>query len=216
MNDKKIPAKHRWISLLFIAAVSLITALVYPHLSDAIPVHWNLAGEVDGWMNKPWGALILPLTMVGTWLLFEVLSFISPKGFKLNEFIDVVGLLMTIIIAFLAVISLAQIAYALGYQVAMTRIISGALGLLLLLTGNYFGKLRKNFFIGIRTPWTLANEEVWNRTHRLAGWLFVLAGLVLFISAFLTTSIWLILPAILIAALVPAGYSLWIYKRIEG
>lgn len=214
-KNAAIPAKYRWITLLLIATMAVITAAVYERLPDPMPVHWNAEGQVDGWMGKPWGAFLLPLVMLGTWLLIEVLSFISPKGFKLNDFISVVGLLMTLIIAFLFVIGMAQIAFILGYPVQITRVVTAAVGVLLILTGNYFGKLRKNFFIGIRTPWTIASEEVWNRTHRLAGWTFVIAGIALVISALLYNNVTVIVVAVLAASLIPAAYSLWLYKRLE-
>ena len=90
-----------------------------------------------------------------------------------------------------------------------------AVGALLMVLGNYMGKLRKNFFIGIRTPWTLASDAVWERTHRLAGWLFVAAGLVMVASVLIGAPIWLPLGAIAAATLLPVAYSLWIYRRLD-
>lgn len=216
-NNKSlaIPAKYRYICILMIALMSLLVFWVYDQLPDPMPVHWNTAGVVDGWMSKPWGAFLMPFLMLASWLLLEVLSFISPKGFKLNDFIGVVGLLMTIIVAFLFIIGVAQVAFALGYPVQFTRVVAVAVGLLMLLTGNYFGKLKKNFFIGIRTPWTIANEEVWNRTHRLAGWTFVIAGFVIMVNALLQNNVAILVFIVLAAAAIPTAYSLWLYKQLE-
>lgn len=215
-NPSTIPAKYRWLTIVLIAILTIAVIWLYPCLPEQIPTHWNFAGYVDGWMPKPWGALLMPAIMVASWLLMEVLSKISPKGYKLNDFISVVGLLMVIIVAFLFVIGVAQLAFSLGYPVDFTRVITAATGLLLIFTGNYLGKVRKNFFIGIRTPWTLANEEVWNQTHRLAGWTFVIGGIAIVIAAIYAAGGYTLLPAILFAALVPAGYSLWLYKRLES
>ncbi|MDV6315304.1 SdpI family protein [Idiomarina sp. HP20-50] len=215
-QSAKIPAKYRWITALMIVFISTVGLWFYPELPEKIPTHWNFQGKVDGWINKPWGVFLMPLVMLATWLLMEVLSFISPKGYKLNDFIGVVGLLMVIIVGFLLVVGIAQLAFALGYPVDFAEVITAAVGLLLIFTGNYLGKVKKNFFIGIRTPWTIANEEVWNRTHRLAGWLFVIAGVTICIGALFGAGVQLMLPVILVAALIPAAYSLWLYKKLEG
>lgn len=216
MSDKSIPNKYRVISLLLLAVAIIIAVASYGALPDPIPTHWNAAGEIDGWMAKPWGAIVLPLIMAAVWLMFEILSFISPKGFKLNEFIGTVGVLMSIMVGFLLLIYAAQIAIALGYSLPMSTVVISAVGLLFVLMGNYFGKLRKNFFIGIRTPWTLANEEVWYRTHRLAGKLFVAAGVLLLITPWLVSqTTYLVLPVVILAALIPVAYSLWLYKKLE-
>ncbi|MEL7298668.1 MAG: SdpI family protein, partial [Pseudomonadota bacterium] len=89
-------------------------------------------------------------------------------------------------------------------------------GLLFVVLGNYMGKLRKNFFIGIRTPWTLASDEVWARTHRLGGYLFVAAGIGLMLSAFIGMNAWLITTLALGAGLIPVAYSFLLYRKIEG
>ena len=90
------------------------------------------------------------------------------------------------------------------------------IGLLLVLLGNYMGKLRKNFFIGVRTPWTLASDEVWARTHRLTGWLWAAAGLALAIDGLLGANVVVFLVVILVAILTPPIYSFLLYRRIEG
>ena len=90
------------------------------------------------------------------------------------------------------------------------------IGILFAVIGNLLGKVTRNFFVGIRTPWTLASEEVWNRTHRLAGKLFVVAGLAVVASAFLGGTIWVMVVATGLASLISVVYSYVLYKRIEG
>jgi len=114
------------------------------------------------------------------------------------------------------VIGLAVLLAGAGYALPIPAIAMLAVGVLLMVLGNYMGKLRKNFFIGIRTPWTLASDAVWERTHRLAGWLFVLAGVVVVAGVLLGAAIWLPLAAIVAATLIPVVYSLWIYRRLDG
>jgi uncharacterized membrane protein len=89
-------------------------------------------------------------------------------------------------------------------------------GGLFILIGNYLSKFPRNFFVGIRTPWTLASDEVWNRTHRLGGWVFILAGLVLAATAFFPGAMPVVIVVVVVAALVPVLYSLWLYRRLHG
>ena len=104
-----------------------------------------------------------------------------------------------------------------GYALPMSTIAPLAVGVLLMVLGNYMGKLRRNFFMGIRTPWTLASEAVWERTHRMAGWLFVLGGAVMVVAA-LAGAVRgrLLLAVIVVVALVPVVYSYFVYRRLEG
>ena len=104
---------------------------------------------------------------------------------------------------------------ALGRSVDMTRAIIGGVCLLFALLGNVLGKVRRNFYIGIRTPWTIANETVWNATHRLGGKLFFLCGLVGFVLALLRAPFWLVGGILAAGAAVPVIYSLVLYKKLE-
>lgn len=109
---------------------------------------------------------------------------------------------------------MALLLAAAGYPVSVPRVVMLAVGALLMVLGNYLGKLRKNFFVGIRTPWTLSSDSVWERTHRLGGWLFFGAGLLIMLCAALGGPRWLVPALILTAALIPALYSLLIYRRV--
>ncbi len=195
-----------------------LVAVFYADLPDPVPSHWNAAGEVDGYTAKPWGAWLFPVITLGVFLLFKVIPWISPHGFRMDTFLNVVDILKLASVLFMLVIGVTVLLSARGASFDPGRIVLPGVGVLLLVTGNYMGKLRKNFFIGIRTPWTLASDEVWARTHRLGGWMFVLAGLVLILSG-LTG--WpprpgLLIAVVLIAAFVPVIYSFVIYRRVEG
>ncbi|MDX1444523.1 MAG: SdpI family protein, partial [Gammaproteobacteria bacterium] len=136
--------------------------------------------------------------------------------FRLETFQRTVGIFQNATLFFLALVLAAQLLYAGGINVDMTMLVLLGMGGLFIVLGNFLGKTRKNFFIGIRTPWTLASDEVWIRTHRLAGWLFVAVGILFIGAAPFGASHVVIISGAVIAALVPTFYSLWLYKRLEG
>lgn len=193
-----------------------LAAWLYPLLPDPVPTHWNIRGEADGFTPKPWGAFAGPAIITGVWILLRLVPFISPRGFRVESFMHVFRILVLATVSVTVLIVCAATLAAAGYGIGLVGFISALIGLLFIIIGNYMGKVRRNFFVGIRTPWTLASEEVWYRTHRLGGWLFVLAGAVVLAGSLFGWGSYLLLPAALTAALVPVLYSLWLYHRIEG
>lgn len=194
----------------------MLSAALYPRLPEKFPTHWNLQGRPDGFTGKPWGPFLDPLVMIGLYLFFLVIPKISPKGYRFGGFAGVWEIVRTGILAFLLVLQAAVLLPAVGVPVPMDRAIPAELGLLLILVGNYLAKTTKNFFLGIRTPWTLASDEVWLRTHRLGGKLFVAAGFVCVVSALAGGGLVPVITAVGAAALVPVVYSYVIYRRLEG
>lgn len=192
-----------------------MTAVLYSRLPDSMPVHWDANGQANGFASKPWGPFILPCTMAGAYLLFLLLPWISPKGFGIDPFRRTYETVQVAILAFFFLITVVGLLAAMGMQTSMDRVLPVGTGLLLVVMGNFMGKVTKNFFFGIRTPWTLANDEVWLRTHRLGGKLFVLAGIVLLVSGLAGWAGATLLPTILVAAGVPAIYSFLVYRRLE-
>lgn len=191
---------------------------LYPALPQAVPVHWNGNGHVNGTLPKPWGAFINALLLLGGWAVFSILPYISPKGWRLEPFQAVYGTIELVLLGFLLVVNVIALMAAAGFAVHMALLMPLILGLLFMILGNYMGKMTRNFFIGIRTPWTLANEEVWTRTHRLGGKLFVLAGIALIIEGLSGVGAVPIFLAVtlLLPALIPVLYSYVLYKRIQG
>jgi uncharacterized membrane protein len=205
-----------WISLVVLAAMVALALWFYPSLPDPVPTHWNLNGEVDGWTAKPWGVWLWPAMMMPLFGLFIAIPVISPKGFRLDKARRVYDIVIFVVMAFMLVIQLVSYLNAQGRGPDITTIMPGLIGFLFIVLGNYMGKFPKNFFVGIRTPWTLASDEVWNRTHRLGGWMFMVAGGVMLISAFTGLS-WVVLATVIgLAAFVPMIYSLVLYKKLHG
>ena len=204
------------LGFLFVVAGFAVVGVAYPGLPDPMPSHWNAAGQVNGWLPKFWGAFLLPIMMAVLWLVFLVLPRISPRGFEMEPFLKAWGVLKVTVLGLLLLLDV-QILRAARHsgELSQTAVFAG-MGVLFIVIGNLLGKVTRNFFVGIRTPWTLASEEVWYRTHRLAGKLFVLAGIVVAANALIGFKLWTMMAAIGLAALIPVVYSYVVYKRIEG
>jgi uncharacterized membrane protein len=204
------------LGFVFVLAGFAIVALAYPGLPDPMPSHWNAAGQVNGWLPRFWGAFLIPIITAALWLIFLVLPRISPRGFEMEPFLRAWGVLKVTVLGLnllLEILILRAVTHS--GELSQTAVVAG-LGILFVVIGNLLGKVTRNFFVGIRTPWTLANEEVWYRTHRLAGKLFVAAGLVVVASAFVGGTVWALPIAIGLASLISVVYSYVLYKRIEG
>jgi uncharacterized membrane protein len=191
------------------------TVVAYPQLPNIVPMHWDIQGQVNGWGPKWWLFLTGPGAMLFMVLMFSALPWLSPKKFEVDSFRATYLYIMVVLVALLAYCQLLIVIASLGLAVDVSRALEGGICLLLALLGNVMGKVRRNFFVGIRTPWTLANEQVWNATHRFAGKTIFAGGLLGLFAVILRAPFWLPIAAIIIAALIPAGYSLVFYKRLE-
>jgi len=204
------------LSWVLIAAAWGFSLALYPRLPQSIPTHWDFHGRPDGFTPKPWGAFVTPMVMIGIYFVFLLLPKISPRGYRFDSFLGVWEIVRTAILALLLLVHILILLSGAGVAIDLVRAMETGGGLLLVLLGNYMGKIGKNFFFGIRTPWTLASDEVWLRTHRLGGKLFVIAGLVVFAAGVLGTAPILPMIAIGAAALVSVVYSYLLYRRLEG
>jgi uncharacterized membrane protein len=202
---------------LAIAALSVAAAvLLYDRLPAAIPVHWDIHGRVDGEIAKPWGVFVYPIAISVLALLATVLPAISPWGFRIERFARAFQLIVMATIVFIAALMAFVFAPAIGISIATGRAVPAAAGVLLIVIGNVMGKVTHNFFVGVRTPWTLASDEVWSRTNRLTGRLLVLSGIALTVTAVLGIDLLVPLVGILaVIAIVPIGYSYLLYRRLE-
>jgi len=204
------------ISLVFVATAFIVAVVLYPSLPEQIPTHWNASGEVDGYMKKPGGVLIMPAMALITYVIMKVIPVISPKGFRTDKFSDVIAVLQVTLVGFMSIVAVLVLLEARGLNVRINEMIIAGTGLLFVIIGNYLGKVRKNFFIGIRTPWTLASDEVWNRTHRIGGKLFMLSGVIIWIGALLGLPLTWTVGVAVGLVLIPVVYSYFLYRRIEG
>lgn len=189
------------------------TAVAYGSLPDSVPIHWNAWGEADNWAPRLSVAVGGPLFVFGIWGLFEVLARIDPRRSGLQG-----GGRETIFMlsqAMLGLLYLAFLARATGL-VEGNKPIFVVVGLFMALLGNYLGRVRPNWFAGVRTPWTLSDDENWRRTNRLAGKTFVAAGLVIVAAALVFEGpavAAVVVGAALLASLIPGVYSYLFWRR---
>jgi uncharacterized membrane protein len=207
--------KYYWGAFAVILALLVGIAVAYPQLPQRVPLHWNAHGQVNGWGPKwslfVWGPGMMALII----LLFWALPWLSPKQFAVDSFRATYLYIMVVVVAMLGYINLLILAAGLGMRLDISRALIGGISLLMALTGNVLGKVRRNFYIGVRTPWTIASEHVWNGTHRFAAKTFFAGGLAGFALAIIGAPFWAPLAAILTGGLIPAAYSLILYKQLE-
>lgn len=209
------PRLAGWIGVALSIAAGLFALAVYSRLPGSVPIHWGISGRPDISVAKPAGPFVLPAIVAVLSIMTWVAPAISPGKFRIEPFARVYGRLMLALMLTLTWISGVVFASALGLPVAVDRAALAGVGLLVVIVGNVLGKLTPNFFIGLQTPWTLASPEVWNRTHRLAGRLLVLAGLFLFAGALLGIPLAIPIVVLVVAAVAPAAYSYLLYRRLD-
>jgi uncharacterized membrane protein len=201
--------------LLVIGAMFAAAAWAWPQLPDRLPIHWNIHGEVDGWGNKFMGLLLMPIIVLGMYLLMLLLPRLDPGKANYQNFQKVYGIIRVVFVAYMAAIYVATLVAAFGHSVNMTTVILPLVGVLFIVLGNFLGKIRPNWFVGIRTPWTLSSQLSWDKTHRLAGWLFILMGVLFFPVALIQTTCALIAMLVIDAACVTwmVVYSYLVYRN---
>lgn len=172
-----------WLMIIIAIALSFY---FYAHWPNMVVSHWNFQGQPDGYSSKTFNAVFFPLLLLGMYLMFILLPLLDPKKERYGEFEKVYHIFKTLILSCLFIIYLAAGFYNLGYAINIGIIIPLIIGLLMIIMGNYMGKLKKNWFMGIRTPWTLSSDNVWNKTHRVGGWMFIVFGLCIITSPMLS------------------------------
>lgn len=207
-------------SPLFIFEILLVISMfaagffLYDKLPAQIPSHWNAAGEVDDYIRKEIAVILFPLITLGTAMLFPVLEKIDPRKDNYKLFEKPWIALQAVIVSFFAYIYFVTLYLTFNPEMGADSFVIGGIGLMLTLIGFLMRKFKQNYFVGIRTPWTLHSEKVWNKTHQLAGWTFVTGGLMMFINAFLSWHVIIVtILAVTIAIAPPVVYSYLLSRR---
>lgn len=202
------------VSIVLIALSTGYALWLYPHLPATIPTHWNAAGQVDGWGPRGTAAFMVPAMMLFFLVLMLVLPLISPQRFKVEGFRGTWNTVIALLMAMFAFIHVAMLQAAQHPRVDVGRLLIAGICLFIAAIGPLMPRLKRNFWMGVRTPWTLASEEVWTATHRLAGWTMGLGGLLgaVLVLAGVPVAGFVVMIA---GALFPVFYSLWLYKKLE-
>lgn len=165
------------IPLFFIIISFLIAFYVWPQMPDLIASHWGVSGQVDGYMSKFWGLFFMPFLSVVLYILLLFLPKLDPYKKNFSEFQNHYDNFMIVIFGFFTYIYLLTIFWNLYYHFNMIQFLSPAFSILFYFTGDLISKTKQNWFVGIRTPWTISNPIVWKKTHAIGSKLFKLIGI---------------------------------------
>jgi uncharacterized membrane protein len=210
----KLSWKRELLALSILVATGVIAVYYYPLLPDIVASHFDIRGKPDGWMTKMSFYFVMGGSIVFVYMLLTFLPFIDPLRKKIEVKFKNVLLFRDVLLMFLAAI------FALSLEgtrkgILNVDLLGIALGLLFIVMGNYMPKIPQNWFLGIKTPWTISSEVVWKKTHILGGWLFTLSGVIYLICAVLKVNNLIPLSAILATALISVVYSFYLYKKLE-
>lgn len=201
--------------LVLVAAIVISSAVAWPFVEEPVPVHWNARGEVDGYGSRFEALGIMPMVVVGLYLLLAFIPRIDPARANYASFAGSYSVIRLVTLVTMAAIQAALIAAAFGYADAPGWLIPAGIGVMFIVLGNVMGKIRPNYFAGIRTPWTLASVRSWDATHRLGGRVFAGAG-VLLIAMAVVRQEWFVIAG-LVAMFAGLGwtvvYSYLVWKR---
>ena len=174
---------RKWYPMLLIAIAVAVSVAVYPQLPDRVPTHWNARGEVDGWSSRTFGAFLIPLIMIAAAVLAPLVPKIDPRRSNYAKFEPTFWFTINLVLTFMLGVHLMTLAITLGANIPVERVIPFGVGALFAIIGNVMPRTRSNWTFGIRTPWTLSSDRVWERTHRIGGYLMVAGGVIVMAAA---------------------------------
>jgi len=186
-------------------------------LPETVITHWGMNGQADGWGSKNILVVFIPFLIIGLYILFRFLPRMDPKKVNYIKFDSAYHAFKFLIVAFMAIIYFISVYINLGYDLPMSDIMTWLVGILFIIIGFLIKNVKQNWFMGIRTPWTLSNEEVWRKTHLMAQKVFIVGGVVFLFIPYVSASF---VPVIFIFVIIMIvgfsyGYSYWLYRRLE-
>ncbi len=210
--------KKEWYVVLLLILPFIASAYLWNDLPDEVPTHFNLQGEADDWGPKWVNAIMIPGIALATYLSLIFIPFIDPKKRieSRQKPIAAIRIILSLFFVFMYVFVMAE---SLGTDINFGIYLQIGIGLLFLALGNYMQSIKQNYFIGVKTPWTLESEEVWKRTHRLTAKVWTVGGLVMMISPLTISNpilYWTIFSVVVsVLVLVPVIYSYVIFQKLD-
>ncbi len=201
--------------LLMIAVAVIAGALLWNQLPEQMASHWNTNDEVDGYISKFWGVFLMPLVVLGMFGLFIALPNMDPLKANIATFRGAFNLFILLITVFMLYVHGLTLAWSLGYQsFKMSSMMLPFMGILFIFIGYLLRQAKRNFFIGIRTPWTLSSDSVWDKTHQLGSVLFMVSGALAFFGSFFggMVAFWLLFVPLMGSTLALVIYSYILYR----
>lgn len=201
-------------TIIITSAITLIPmiagVLLWNRLPEQIPTHFGISGEADGWSSKPFAVFALPLFMLAMHLICILATRADPKHNNISD--KVFTVILYIVPAISLILCTMIYPVALGSDINVSLMAMLFVGFVFVIIGNYLPKCKQSYTVGIKLPWTLDDSENWNKTHSLAGKLWVICGIIIIINAFLEGP-YMFLPVVAIMVLVPTLYSYMLYKK---
>lgn len=201
------------ISLLTLILAFIVGVWAYPQMPEKVATHWNIAGEADGYMDRFWGVFLLPVVMTAAFLLLNLVPQIDPRKkniAKFRSFFD--GFILVFLLFFLILYKLTLL-WNLGYQVPFNVVLPILMGGLIFYLGILVEHAEPNWSIGIRTPWTLSSDTVWEKTHALGGKLYKIAGILSILASLVSAiSFYIVIFSIMGVSIFLLGYSYYLYR----
>lgn len=193
----------------------ILAGAFYPFMPELMASHWNAKGEADGTMSRFWGLFLFPLVSLGITVLLLAIPKIGPLKANIQKFKSYYyGFIIAFLVYFIYIYILTLV-WNLGWKFNFSQMIIPAIGILMFIVGVLTSKAKRNFFIGIRTPWTLSSDEVWDRTHRLGGKLFKIAGIIIVLLSFVPEiAIYVLLGLALGITVWLVVYSYILFRRL--
>ncbi|MBU2036958.1 DUF1648 domain-containing protein [Patescibacteria group bacterium] len=213
----KLYDKKEVLPIVLILIIAAVGVYLYPQLPELMPNHWNINGEVDGWASRSFAVFFFPGLIAFCYILMSFLPLMDPHRSNIESFADWYFWFKVAFIVFMGAIYLMTLRAGLGYEVNVGRYVTLGVALLFAFIGLALPKMKKNYMIGIRLPWTLYSEVVWDKTHKLGGQLFLALATIVALASFLpgawTFGILMVGIFLLLAILV--WYSYAQYKKLE-
>lgn len=208
--------KNKKIMFIITSAITLLPIIagliLWNRLPEELPTHWDASGNVNGYSGKAYAVFGMPLALTAVHLVCSFASFADPKTKNINE--KIFGLVLWICPVMSIVCMTATYSQAFGYDIGVEFIMPFILGIIVMVIGNYMPKCKQNYTVGIKLPWTMNSEENWNKTHRLAGILWVIGGIIICVTSFLGNFM-ILFSVIMVIAIVPMVYSYLYYRKHE-
>jgi uncharacterized membrane protein len=204
-------------SIVIVLLSFAVAALLYPQMPARMASHWNAQGQVDGYISKLWGLFMEPLILAGLALLFFAIPRIDPLKTNIEKFRDYYDGFIILFFLFMLAMYAQTVLWNQGIEISPNVFFPIGFGLLLFYLGFLVEKAKRNFFIGIRTPWTLSSDSVWEKTHKIGGVLFKAAGSISLLGALVPKyAVFFVLGPVLIAAAYTTVYSYFAYEKEQS
>jgi len=204
------------IVLVMIIGATLAGIILWNQLPDPMASHWDVNDQVNGYMSRFWGVFMMPLVTLGMFLIFLIVPNIDPLKANIAKFRETFNLFIAFMVGFMVLVHALTLLWNLGYtNLGIGQAMLPAMGLLFIIIGSLLRKAKRNFFIGIRTPWTLSSDAVWEKTHQLGSILFMISGVLAVFGGFIggNTAFWMLFIPLISSTVFLLVYSYVLYQR---